>query len=149
MSKPSLLVCCVSVTNINENVRHTHSESLSVFEVNAFVGSMRIRMRSQQSQSDNESLWIQASKLGQEWNGTSHTIATVVSSFIEMLRSAVDALVQPRLRLFHAPAVTVVVSLDFHFTVVWNVFSKFCPNSIRCNLTVHVWRQAVTQSYGG
>ena len=56
----------VFLTNFNEEMRHSHSELFGVGKIDVLIRSMSISTGTENTESDDEGLWVQGSKLGQE-----------------------------------------------------------------------------------
>jgi hypothetical protein len=136
-------------TDIDEDVGHAHSEALGVGKVDGLIGGMSVGLGSEETESNDEGVGVETTELGEERNRSSHAVASVVFTVVEVLGSGVDRIVEPRSGVLHAPSISIVVTLDFNLAVVGHISRQLGSDSLGSNLSIHVGRQTHAESEGG
>ena len=121
-------------TDIDDDVRNGTGQLLCVGEINALVGGVCVRVRAEDTHRHDESLRVKTTELREEGDGAAHTVGTVVLTLVESFAGIVDDFMQPWFGVFHAPTITVVVTLNVDFAVVRHISGELLLDNLGSNL---------------
>ena len=123
-------------------MREGTCEFLCVGQVDALVWGVGVGLGSDESESNDARVGEHLVELSKKRDGASHSVALALCTIIEVSAGLKDSILEPRLHLFHAPSLSVVVASQCYFGVVWDVFSEFFLQNLSHVICIGVWSKS-------
>jgi hypothetical protein len=114
----------------------------NIDEVDLLVGTMDVRLRSANTQSNDLGSWVFALKLFKEGNGSTLTKGSDLLSLEVLLGCLLEAILQPAFKLFLLPSTAGVATLNGNLCIVGNIGCELLSHYLVCLVSIKDWAKS-------